>query len=390
MPEIISTSKTDLSYIVEVTAGETPATPTFQSLPIVSGGPVGGKTTAVSETIRTDRQKTDLVTVDQDVTGDINFELQYNAYKPMLVSLMQGTTVSGTETQVDIAVDDVARTFTSAAAADFSTVPAGSYIRTEGFSNAANNGLFRVESATTLVITVSTQDGSNLVAETAGASATIAWGHTPNGTGTPDSYTFKKEVTLATPAYMYYRGCMINAMNMSFTTGQILSGSISILGLTEDVTETEIAGSSTTAIPADALMNSVESLAFSSSGLEADVQVETASLNYDNGITPAKVIGVLGAAALSPFTITATGDLTLYFEDISVYTLFLNGTSFSLSFKFNDQNGNSVVFFLPNCQFTTVEAPVPGRDQFFMINASYEALRDPTLGFTMGMNLIDT
>jgi hypothetical protein len=388
MPEIISTSKTDISYILEVTPGTTPATPAFQRLPTTGGGPVGGRSTAKSEVIRTDRQTSELITVDQNVTGDINYELSYAPWIPLLEALMQGTTVTGTETQVDIAVVAASRTFTSAALADFSAVPAGSYVLISGASNAGNNGLFRVESATTLVLTLHAQDAANLVDETAGASIKITWNHTPNSVDTPNSYTFKKEIALATKAYMYYRGCMVNSMAWTFSTGSILTGTMGIVGLTEDVTESAIAGQTTTAVAAYKLMNSVSSLALSSVGLESDVQIESASITYDNNIQPAKAIGTLGAVALEAFTLSCTGDITLYFEDISAYTLFTSDSSFSLSFKFTDSEGNSIVMFMPNCQFATVESPIPGKDNFFMINGTYEALRDPTLGFTMGMNTL--
>lgn len=390
MPELISVSKVDLSYILETTPGTTPATPTFQLLPTVSGVPQGGRTTASSEVIRTDRQKTDLILVDQNVTGTINHELSFTAYRPLLKALMEGAEVSGTDTQSDIAIVAAARTYTSAALADFALVPVGSYVLISGASLAENNGTFRVSAATTLVLTLDPQDAGSLTDASAGDAITISWNHVPNGVLTPGSYTFKKEIALTTIAYMYYRGCMINSINWSFSPGGILTGDFGILGMTEDVTETIFTDqTSDTAIAAYKLMNSVESLAFSSTGLQSDIQIESATLTYDNGIIPAKVIGTLGAAQLAAFTLNCTGSLTLFFEDISAYTLFIAGTSFSLSFKFDDEDGNNIVVFLPHCEFTTVESPVPGRDQFFMVNANFEALRDATLGFTMGMNLLD-
>lgn len=388
MPEIISTSKTDLSYILEVTAGITPDTPTFQRLPTVGGGPQGGRVTATSEAIRTDRQKSDLIVIDQSVTGDINYELTFDAYRPLLKSLMEGAEVTGTETQSDIAIVAAARTFTSAVLADFALVPVGSYVLISGNTDPLNNGAFRVETSSTLVLTLDVQDAANLTDASAGDNITISWNHVPNGVLVPDSYTIKKEIALTTPVYMYYRGCMINSISWSFSPGEILKGSLSILGLTEDVTESEIATSTTTVVADLALMNSVESLGFSSTGLQSDIQIESATLNYDNGIQGAKVIGNLGPVSFEAFTLSCTGDITLYFEDISVYTLFLADSSFSLAFKFVDADGNNIVAFLPKCQFTTVESPIPGQDSFFMINGSYEALRDDILGFTMGLNLL--
>lgn len=389
MPEIINTSKVDLGYVAESTPGTTPATPAWQKLPITGGGPVGGVTKAASQTIRSDRQKSDLITVDQDVTGDVNFELSYEAYKPLLQSLMMGSPMNGFTTQTDVAVSATGKTFTSASAADFSNIPAGAYIRVSGATNPGNNGLFRVVTATTLVITVHDQDAAGLVDESAGASIKIERYHVPNGTLDIDYYSFMKKVALAIPVYMYYRGCAVNSLNLSVTTGSIVTGSIGILGLTEEVTTSAIAGQSEVGYTSFRLLNSVDSVAVTSSGLESDVQIESATLSYSNNIQAAKAVGTLGAVALSAGTISATGNVTLYFEDKTAYDLFKNDTGFSLAFKFSDSDGNDMVVFMPQVRFSTMETPIQGQDAFFLIDASYEAIMDPTLGFTIALAMFD-
>ena len=89
-----SSNYTQLAYIEEVTAGTTPATPTFQLLPTTGGSPVSNISTAVSEVIRADRQTDDLTVVDSSVSGDINYELSYAPYKPFLQALLQNDTTS--------------------------------------------------------------------------------------------------------------------------------------------------------------------------------------------------------------------------------------------------------------------------------------------------------
>ena len=68
---ISSTNYTDFSYIAEVTAGITPATPAFQRLPITSVGLSDSLSTSVSEVIRSDRQIDDLVITDAEVSGEL-------------------------------------------------------------------------------------------------------------------------------------------------------------------------------------------------------------------------------------------------------------------------------------------------------------------------------
>ena len=387
MANLASTNETDLSYIEETTAGTTPATPTFQRIPTTGGTLTGGRTTAVSEQIRTDRQKTDLIVVDQDVTGDIQYEMSYNAYKPLLQAMLQGRTVTGDVTGSDITITASTRTITSPTV-NVSAVPAGSYIRVKGASNNANNGLFRVDSSSATEIVLNAQDAGNLVDAVAGDTIEIDWNHTPNGTETPKTYTFKKEINATPNAYMYYRGVVLDTATLSFETGSILSGSISVMGRTDEVTNTQIAGSTTTAIPSDSLMNSTDALAFTSTGL-GDLSVDTASLTINNSTQGAKAIGTLGAVDHRSFSLEVTGDLTIYFETIAAYDLFHSNNSFALSFKFTDDSGNNYVVFMPRCKFTNLDTPVSGRDEFLHLNCSYEALRDETLDFTVGLNLID-
>ena len=90
----LSTNDTDLSYIAEVTPGTTPATPAFQLLPFTGGAPEFQITTVMSDAIRSDRQTDDIIVTDATVTGAINFELSYAAYKPFLIEVLRSAAVA--------------------------------------------------------------------------------------------------------------------------------------------------------------------------------------------------------------------------------------------------------------------------------------------------------
>ena len=84
-----TTNYTDLSYVVESVPGEIPANPAFQLLPTTGGALQLNISTEVSEVIRSDRQIDDLVPVDAEVSGDINFELSYAPWKPIIQELLR-------------------------------------------------------------------------------------------------------------------------------------------------------------------------------------------------------------------------------------------------------------------------------------------------------------
>jgi len=385
---ITSTNYTDISYIVEVTNGVTPATPAMQIVPTKGSSLQGNTTTVVSEVIRSDRQIDDLIIVDQDVSGAVDFELSYAPYKPLITSLLQTTAAPETTgAQIDIGFT-VTTEVIDTGGTDVSVFNTGDHILIDGATNAENNGVFLVLSSTATTITLAV--GSGLVTEAASASVTIKSNPLRNGVVAADSYTFMKNITgIVTPVYMYYRGCQISSMNLNFETGSILGGALNVVGLTEDVTETAIAGQTKVDAPAYTLMNSVSSLAITSTGLTAGTSFQTLNLTIDNNINAAKAIGTLGAVDLASFTLNVTADITIYFEDKEAYDKYLQSTSFSVTATATDGSGNVIVVYMPYCKFETLETPIPGKDNFFVLSGSLRALRDPTDDFTVQISLLD-
>lgn len=386
---ITSTNYTDISYIKEITAGITPATPAMQIIPTKGSSLQGNTTTVVSEVIRSDRQIDDLIVVDQEVSGAIEYELSYDPYKPLLESLLQNTAISGTLTAQTDVTFTITTNVINTGATDLSALKAGQYVLVSGATNSENNGTFQLLSdASATELTLLTTAG--LVTEAAGASVTITAYSVRNGVAVPDNYTFLKHITgIATPVLMYYRGCQVSSASMNFETGSILSGSINVMGLTEDVTETAIAGQTKTEPPSYTLLNSVSSLVFESTGLSADTTFQSMNLTIDNNINSAKAIGVLGSADLASFTLNVTATINVYFEDKVAYDAYLQSTSFSISAIATDGDGNKLIISMPYCKFETLESPVPGKDNFFMLNGSLRALRDPVKNYTVQIDMID-
>lgn len=380
---ITSTNYTSLHYDEETVPGTTNATPDFQTLPTTGGSPMGNISTVVSEVIRRDRQIDDLVTVDSEVGGTVNYELSFEPYTPMIEALAQNTALTYDDVPTDLAASDVDNSFNSPLS-DFVTdgLVAGMHILVGGMSTAANNGVFLIESVATTKLVIDAQH--TLVTETADADARITANSFRNGVATPKSFTFLKMIEgLASTVYMYYRGCQISSMSFNFETGSILNGGFNIVGFTEEVTETPIAGQTITDVPAYSLMNSVSAVSlFNVAGLPASTEFQSMNLNIDNNINRAKAIGTLGAIGLASFTLNATADVSVYFEDKTAYDAFIANSEFSVDVILQDGDGNYICIYLPKCKFETLESPIPGRDNFFMLNGTMRALRDATTNMT--------
>lgn len=386
---VTSTNRTDLAYVAEVTPGTTPPAPAFQSLPVTGIGLQTEIATAVSEAIRNDRQIDDLVLVDENIQGSTPFELTFEAWSPLMIALLQGLPgVTASLSGSDVDVTQGTSTYSSSGAVNFSSLTPGMFVNIQGFANAANNGAKQVVSttATDLIVT-----DTELVSQASGDPVTFEAASYRNGAEEAQAFTFRKGISPAggTESIFYFTGCEVSQMTFGFNTAEILTATMDIMGLASDATTTPIAGETIVPVVNYALMNSVTSVAsIDVGGLPAQTEFQSLNLTINNNITGAKAIGTLGAFDLASFTLDATGDVELYFEDLSAYNLFKQAGSFSLAIALKDAVGNCIVMSMPFCKFETMEEPIPGKDQFLFQNGTFRALRDPVLDYMVQFDLI--
>jgi len=386
---VTSTNRTDLAYVAEVTPGTTPPTPAFQSLPVTGIGLQTEIATAVSEAIRNDRQIDDLVPVDENIQGSTPFELTFEAWSPLMIALLQGgagvaVNLSGS----DVDVTQGTSTYSSSGAVNFSTLTPGMFVNIQGFANEANNGPKEVVSSTATDLIVTDQ---NLVSQVSGDPVTFDAASYRNGAEEAQAFTFRKGISPSggTESIFYFNGCEVSQMTFAFETAAILSATMDIMGLSSEATTTPIAGETIVPVVNYSLMNSVNSVVgIEVGGLPATTEFQTMNLTINNNITGAKAIGTLGSFDLASFTLDATGDVELYFEDLSAYNLFKAAGNFSLSIAMKDAVGNCIVISMPNCKFESMEEPIPGKDEFLFQTATFRALRDPVLDYMVQFDLI--
>lgn len=378
-----STNTLDVAYVKETVAGTTPNNPAFQRLPITGCALAEQFSTAVSEAIRKDRMVDDLVVVDADVNGTVDYELSFAAYRPMLISLLQASAPISTVnlSMSDAAVAATAKTITTTAG-DFVAggIKVGQLVRLAGFAQAKNNGVFRVTAVVAKTLTLADPQ-SKLTNETAGANVKITGTCYRNGIGVPDSYTFRKSFNIPgkPAAVFYYRGCQISAMSFQFAQRAILKGGMSVIGMTAEGTTTPVTGESLVDVAEYTVMNSVSSVAaLTLEGLPDTAFFSSLNLTVDNGANPQKGIAQLGARGIANFTQNITGSVELYFEDLAVYNIFKAAQAFKMSFVLQDGAGNMLAITLPKCKFESLSQPVSGKDQFLMESATIRALRDAT------------
>ncbi len=215
-----------------------------------------------------------------------------------------------------------------------------------------------------------------------------------NGNLVPDTYTFVKRVLgITDPTYFYYNGCVFSQAVMNFETGSILTGTQTVYGRKEvtgtDGTTLPITSQTFINPPAYTVLNSVQNVMTSSTALPTGTEFETLSLTVNNNTNGAKAIGTLGAIDTADFTLEITGDITIYFQDLAAYNLFLQSTNFDLTILLTDSANNQLEIILPWCKFETLDVPIEGRDAFLMLDGSFRGLRDPGNDYMVQMKWTD-
>lgn len=79
-----TSNRTAIRIVPETTFGVTPATPALQNLRYTGENVVFNQRSVSSDEIRSDRSTADLIRVGAEVSGDINFELSFGSFDPLI------------------------------------------------------------------------------------------------------------------------------------------------------------------------------------------------------------------------------------------------------------------------------------------------------------------
>jgi hypothetical protein len=147
---------TTVKRVTESTWGTTPSTPTMTSVRVTGESFKYGIDNIRSEEIRADRLTPDLVQVGARANGGFNLELSYGAFDEEIESLLYSTWQKVADiynATADSSITDagtVANTY--AVASGGASFKVGHLCRASGFTNSANNQLFRVASSTATTV----------------------------------------------------------------------------------------------------------------------------------------------------------------------------------------------------------------------------------------------
>lgn len=346
-----------------------------------------------SEEIRSDRQLTDLVQVSLEASGDLNIELSYGSYDDLIESLMGSTFSTPDASYSATATVDANNTLNSSAA--FSALPAkGQWVKISGRTNTANNGYFQVSKTVDPTSSIITFEGTPLTIDATSESTTIAESAMLRMGTTDQSFTIVKEFSDTSPVtYFTFVGMRVSSMSLSFSVGAILTGSISFMGQTYTASTTTPDGTlgNETAASTTSVMNSVGSIANvwfdGADAFAAGTFFSNLTLDVDGALRMQNAIGYLGSVGIGQGRFNVSGNISIYFKDLSVYNKYINDNSFNLAFSVEDTAGNAYIFSMGNVKLESATVTAGGSDQDIMIDATYRGSMDAN---TLTMLQIDS
>lgn len=380
-------NRVSVYFSEETVWGETPSNPTMTVVPFTSDAMVHNKETAIDETIRDDRMQTNVISVGEDGGGTIDFNFRSTTYDSLFEGLM-GNDFAATTVNVDGATDISATapsTFTSATT-DWVTegLVVGMWFRTAGFTEAANNDLWKVSTVNNTVVVV-TQ--ATVATEASGDAIDVDAKMLRNGVA-KKSYLVEKKWEDITQ-FMYWSGQRVSQMDLTVASRSIITGTFTFMGEGGTPASTSI----TTVAPVAAATrdvfdasNDVATIEEGGAALATAVNNLALTVNNNNRMQPA--IANVGPIGIGYGVLEVTGSLEAYFEDLVLLNKFRSHAATELMMRLTDNDGRDVVIFMPEVFYEEGSPPTPGGNQDIFLPLTFRAVRDATLDYVIQIDLV--
>ncbi len=163
----------------------------------------------------------------------------------------------------------------------------------------------------------------------------------------------------ATKQYRLFSGVAASSVNISVVPDQAVNVRFDMVGrnMTQSASsiQTLAPGDDSDNAPFDAFNGSVNE------GGSPIAYVTGIDLTISNDLTNAFVVGSNVSVEAEYGMMTATGTLTVRYQDAVLINKFINETATSISFEVDDNSGaNPYTFLLPNVRYTGAAVPVSG------------------------------
>ena len=372
--------RVNIAFVEEVTFGTSPSA-SMSRLRFTSESLNMETDTVQSAEITSDRQVKDLIRTNVRGVGDVNVEMSYDVIDAFLQAALFSAAWSA---QVNVLSETVTPTvsgnkFVAASGTPWSTFSIGQWISVSGCVNAANNGLFKIESISTVNLGVS---GGVLAAESS-VSANFQMGaQVVNGT-TLNTYTIEREYADLSSEFEVFVGMAVDQLSMNIAVNSIITAVLSMVGKSSS-SATSSPGSGYTAAPTNDVMNTIDHVAkfIEGDGSNTEMDITAFTMQIANNLRTRLVVGTLGAASIGAGKFSPTGTLQKYFTTKTLMDKYLNQTATSLAVTLIISDAAYVIEF-PSVKFNSGQRVAGGENTDIIADLSWTALKHATEAITM-------
>jgi hypothetical protein len=368
-------NRVQVSYLAESSFGVLPSS-AFKAFPITGGSFATGINTVRSSQIRDDAQQADMKRVGISPTASFDFEFSAQNYDEFLKSAMRssawGTQLAVSETTISAN----STTISIASGTPFSSVPVGSWVYVDGFTESGNNGWKRVATITSSGAGFTVSNNGGMTTESAGDTVTVKGVSISNGTAS-DSYGLQQQYQDLTNKYHGMLGARVNSFSLSQTPSGIITGNVAFDAKDRfQASSGQGNGSVTDAYDQDVVseVDGFESLIINNATVSYDVM--DLSINISTPNRPAKGLGSLKATRMPQGAVDVTGSFSVYLDASTYDDLDLDLQNFTkqpIAFTLNMQNSDRYCFEMPSCALTAEPATNGGVDTDIMLSFDFSA-----------------
>lgn len=173
--------------------------------------------------------------------------------------------------------------------------------------------------------------------------------------------------------YHLFTGCMVNTFSLNIQPNAMVTGTFGIVGKNVTIGSSAADASVTAAAthpPFDGFTGTI-----SEGGSSVD-NVTSLTLELNNNLNPAFVIGSDVTPQILAGRSILTGTLQAFFESEALLNKFLNETESSISVTLEGISGGDHTILIPRIKYTAGDVDVTTADDGLLISLPFQAMRD--------------
>lgn len=271
---------------------------------------------------------------------------------------------------------------------------AGQWVKVGGvaagtqFATAVNNDWCRISAVAATRLSFDRVPAGWAADTAVGKTIQVFVGDFLTNASTKRSNTIERQYLDHSPVtYEYLRGMMLDRYSATIRAQTIATYTKTYIGSDAAVQTARFAGASDVVAPTNDVLNAASNvgrIGFDSAVVASPNYVMEATFEYSNNLRRQLGVGTLGAIGVGDGEFTVSGKLTFYFGDKTVLDKLMNNTltSFDIRIGRTDSYNESLVFDFPSIKLMAGSPSVSGKNTDVMLDASFQAIRDATLGYT--------